>query len=653
MLARVRAGDYSVLDEVPYNYLPEDTQRAIAAEIAKESYKAAYGEGDHSIQDMAGVVRHFQDDDEFATGFYNELGGTGAHDLATNLIFFNGEGKGLKDPALVALMAPFATLLGTATRSSDLRDDFTDAYLGTGYPIKDRIPGHLQMAAFLMAGPAANYSSQFLSRVGKEILVDSQDTSAGAPPWVELSEYQDFMEFMADNPEAAGELLAGHWGPDNHFSNVEPLLQYAPRYTDDGDALGALIQAGTHDLRGTDLALANDASHAIIQAVPTYDNVIPDGAKPALVTILDDHIEDFEYVATERANPGLFADQPGGIIGDLTYEEGHKYLETLVGDDDMRADATQVVGDRVGYDIYQAADSGDTSYANRAGALSEMGVLATADADLSSAKTADAMNGFAQSATGKILAFTPPGKVPGANILIGKGLEQIFSTDHAEQALGAQAGAQIDAYQQVKQVSVAAQVAYHKLPPEALGMLRSNGEIDISFVDGPSGDQDLVPNDANQDGILDGGNLSFDLDQDGRIDPSEETITERELYDATLGNSEAAADSMASLRDAVYDGNHAPDIDDLPLPDGYDNDNPSGFEKVMAWPFDADGEGTIAYDGDVVAHQDDLHWDPTERVYHLTVDQADGGTTELHYQRTDDNKWELVEKVGDKWLPAD
>jgi len=60
VLARVRAGDYSVLDEVAFNYLPKDTQRAIAAEIAKESYKASYGEGSHSMEDMAGVARHFQ-----------------------------------------------------------------------------------------------------------------------------------------------------------------------------------------------------------------------------------------------------------------------------------------------------------------------------------------------------------------------------------------------------------------------------------------------------------------------------------------------------------------------------------------------------------------------------------------------------------------
>jgi hypothetical protein len=180
-------------------------------------------------------------------------------------------------------------------------------------------------------------------------------------------------------------------------------------------------------------------------------------------------------------------------------------------------------------------------------------------------------------------------------------------------------------------------------------MLKPDGEIDISFVHGPHGDQDLVPRDANQDGVPDGGNVTFDLDGDGKP----ETITERDLYDATLGPAEAGADSMANLRDATYDQAHPPDIDDLKVPSGYDQDNPSTFEKVMAWPFDADGEGTISHDGHVVAHQDDLHWNPDERVYTLDVDDGHGGTVELDYQRGDDKHWDLVKKVGDRWVPAD
>jgi hypothetical protein len=66
---------------------------------------------------------------------------------------------------------------------------------------------------------------------------------------VEISEHQDLVTFIAGNPEAAGTLLAGKHGPEDHFNNAAALLNYGPRFTDDGEALGALINAGTHDLR--------------------------------------------------------------------------------------------------------------------------------------------------------------------------------------------------------------------------------------------------------------------------------------------------------------------------------------------------------------------------------------------------------------------
>jgi hypothetical protein len=642
VLARVRAGDYSVLDEVPYNYLPEDTQRAIAAEIARESYKASYGEGTHSMRQMAAVVAHFDHDDEFATGFYNELGGGRARALASDIIIFDGTGNGLKDPALVALMAPFATLLGTATRSKDLRDDFTDDFIGTDTPLRDRIPGHLHLAAFLMAGSAPNFSSDFLSRMGKEILVDSQDSSQGAPPFVELSDYQDFMKFVADNPEAAGKLIAGHHGPDDHFSNAATLLQYGPRYSDDGDALGTLIQAGTHDLRGTDLALSNDASHAVIQAVPTFAQGLPDGAKPALVHILDDHIADFDYAASERAQHGI-VDAPSGGMSGLTYEEGHDYLKTLIGYDETRSDASRIVGERVAYDINQAVTTGDTSYANSAGSMSEMGVLATADADLDTAKQADMMNGLAKSASGKLLAFTPAGKLPAFGPIADKALGEVFSTDAVKHALEQQTTDQMDAFGSIKRLTVAAQVNAGQLPADALSTVDLDGTLNVNFVDGPLGDNDVVRIDTNGDGVADK-NLVWDLDHDGK---PETEITERQLYDATLGPGEAADQGMVRLQKVVYDGKHAPDIDDLDLPGGLDNDNPSTFEKVWDWPFDAPGEGTISDGSHVVAHQDDLRFDPTEDVYHLPVD----GHGELNYKRVGDD-WVLVEKVNGSWQPV-
>jgi hypothetical protein len=56
--------------------------------------------------------------------------------------------------------------------------------------------------------------------------------------------------------------------------------------------------------------------------------------------------------------------------------------------------------------------------------------------------------------------------------------------------------------------------------------------MNINFIDGPNNDRDVVRSSA--DGTT-GKKLAWDLDQDGRIERSERTITERELYDATLG----------------------------------------------------------------------------------------------------------------------
>src|SRR5262249_42601380 len=125
-------------------------------------------------------------------------------------------------------------------------------------------------------------------------------------------------------------------------------------------------------------------------------------------------------------------EHPHGFMNGLTYDESSKYLTTLIGDDHTRAHTSQILGDRVGYDISRAAETGDTRLASRAGALSETSVIATADADLDNAATADAMNNLAKSATNKIIFFTPAKKVPLANIAVGKGLDALFNTDHVK-----------------------------------------------------------------------------------------------------------------------------------------------------------------------------------------------------------------------------
>jgi hypothetical protein len=93
-----------------------------------------------------------------------------------------------------------------------------------------------------------------------------------------------------------------------------------------------------------------------------------------------------------------------------------------------------------------------------------------------------------------------------------------------------QAKQHADRYQANRQAAIKKAVHDGRLPPVTLDMLMPDGEIDISFIDGPKGDQDVV----HTHGAT-GPPLKWDLDQDGKISADERKITERELYDATLG----------------------------------------------------------------------------------------------------------------------
>ena len=635
VLARVRAGDYSVLDDVPMNYLPEDTQRAIGAEMAKDADAAATDDGDHTIDEMGDIVGRYGHDEEVATGFYNQLGGKGARDFVSNMAFFHHQGEGWDNPELVQMMAPFATLLGTATRSGGLKSGFTGGFLRHDLKPRDRLGGHNELKAFVMAGQADNYSSDFLGDVGKEILIMPLDpANEDIPGHVEISEHQDLMSFIAGNPEAAGNLLAGKHGPENHFTNASALLNYGPRFTDDGEALGELINAGAHELRGTNLSLANDAAHAVIQSAPPYVEHIGDKAKPALVTILDDHIVDFEHVATDRAERGPVPQPPGSIDG-LTYEEGHEYMKALIADDDTRTDTGDIVADRVAYDVDQAGATGDLRHAQRAGSLSEMSVLATADANLDGAKQDEFMTKLGEKAAGKLVDLAPGGRVihEVANVALG----EIFSSDHVENAYQDNSQAQTDAQTAMRRLTLASQVEHGRLPELALDHVGSDGLMDLDR--GTTGVDDVL-RDANGDP------LQWDLNGNDKIDPEEREITEQELYAAGTPSSQVAADAMNSVAQSKNLGDDAPDVSSLPLPDGMRHEDENIAEQI--WPFD---ERSIESDGGSVDYGE-LRWDAEERIYHLPIEH-DGVKSELHYQYEGEDKWKLVERNSEgEWVDA-
>jgi hypothetical protein len=89
---------------------------------------------------------------------------------------------------------------------------------------------------------------------------------------------------------------------------------------------------------------------------------------------------------------------------------------------------------------------------------------------------------------------------------------------------------QMDAYGQARVAKINHLIESGALPPIARNVLDANGDLNVNFIDGPHGDNDVVHTHGAR-----GKKLVWDLNQNGRIDASERTITERELYDATLG----------------------------------------------------------------------------------------------------------------------
>jgi hypothetical protein len=67
------------------------------------------------------------------------------------------------------------------------------------------------------------------------------------------------------------------------------------------------------------------------------------------------------------------------------------------------------------------------------------------------------------------------------------------------------------------------------LPPVALMVYPRTQDVEINFIEGPNGDEDIVHTHGRS-----GPKLRWDLNEDGTISRDERTITERDLYEATL-----------------------------------------------------------------------------------------------------------------------
>jgi hypothetical protein len=633
IMTQVASGDYSGLERIgDLDYLSVRAQEQIAGSLADDVTRNLNElQGLDEFKDLSAVVSRFKLDEEFSTAFYNAMGGAEASTIHRDAVWYF-EDEGFDNPELIDLIAPFAVMLGTSTRSGALRQDFTNDFLQRDLPLNER--DHLGIGKFLLSnGEHTQFGAEFLSEAAQDLVVEhSPNDMDGNNPYI--APPVEILGLVANNPEAAGLLLTGK--STDGMDNLTHLLLRGPYWPDNGDAVGDVIYAGAHTLRfyGDDgLRLANEVAGRVIVTVPEFSDHLADGVKPALVTVLDDHIVDFEYAAMERAMPDIMDD--GEVEVRITYDQGSDYLEVLFGDDVTREDTSRIIGERVAENVYSAAHDSDTVYANRAGALAEMGVLSAGEADLDEAEAQATADSLKQFAAGKLVGLTPAKKVPGLSDLAGLAFEQMFPADQVEKALEEQGAVQIDELQALRGLVVLTKVELGQLPPQAAQMVDLvDGSVNPDFVGG-RGDDDT---------------LSWDLDGDTVA----ETVTERQVYDASGHDlSGSAYDAAFNLADFGYSEEHPPELDKIPLPEGYSFG--SGLEQDPdAWDYLWDGlidEGIVdPSTGYVVATKDDLQWDPSEGVYRLTLHDPDDPDITIALKRSSGDEWMRVEKRGDDWV---
>ena len=102
--------------------------------------------------------------------------------------------------------------------------------------------------------------------------------------------------------------------------------------------------------------------------------------------------------------------------------------------------------------------------------------------------------------------------------------------DEGNPALSDGAKAETEARIESRRTEIDLMVREGKLPPIARSLITSDGAMNLDFIDGPKYAKDVVR--SGPDGKT-GKKLQWDLNQNGRIDRSERTITEQELYAAT------------------------------------------------------------------------------------------------------------------------
>jgi hypothetical protein len=351
-------------------------QRWAGQELA-ELVRAEMDSDDPSISRLSpfiAVVDEYRDDPEFTAGFFTALGGAGATGLVREIQGYswisNTMGAGYDNPFMdphhndfvdddrnltTEFLVPLSIALGTATKSGQLDDDFTDELLGKGKGRDEQDPWAVgQLLRF------GDYETDFLVDVAQQVVVDEivleNISNRQVLPWGErplwmgddgdyVDPKQGVLDALARNPEASAQVLLGEYTgefsvPDYGGFPTEDVrdnlsIMLRGHYADGGEKLAEIVDVAAHDLHDTDPATANQVALEVIRKIPDHTEAgfdIPEPLYDPLVTITRDHIESFSDAA----------------INDVLHRTGNLGADpTLV--DDSFTGSSDANGIRVGY----------------------------------------------------------------------------------------------------------------------------------------------------------------------------------------------------------------------------------------------------------------------------------------------------------------
>jgi hypothetical protein len=351
-------------------------QRWAGQELA-ELVQAEMDSDDPSISRMSSfvtVVDEYRYDPEFTAGFFTALGGAGATGLVREIQGYswisNTMGAAYQNPHMdphyddfvgddrnltTEFLVPLSIALGTATKSDQLDDDFTEDLLRKDKGRDEQDPWAVgQLLRF------GDYDTDFLVDVAQQVVVDEivleNITNRQVLPWGErpmwmgddgdyVDPKQGVLDALARNPEASAQVLLGEYTgefsvPDSGGFPTEDVrdnlsIMLRGSYADDGEKLAEIIDAGAHDLHVSDPATANHVALELIRKIPDHTEAgfdIPEPVYDPLVTITRDHIESFSDAA----------------INDVLHHTNNVGADPMLADDSFQG-TSNADGIRVGY----------------------------------------------------------------------------------------------------------------------------------------------------------------------------------------------------------------------------------------------------------------------------------------------------------------